>query len=178
MDFKAKLSTRIGMNDIHEIINFVQGNDNQKQELYNLLFDEEDTIAYQATWVLTHFTLEENRWLYDKQDKLIEELFVCQHDGKRRLLLTLLYRQPLADPPRVDFLDYCLERMMLNAELLWTRALCMKLAYELCRRIPELSQELRGMLEIMEPSLLTSAQRGVRENVLKGMKNGKSLQSF
>lgn len=178
MDFKTKLSSRIGMDDIHEITYLTQNNDKEKQKLYDLLFDKEDMIAYQAAWVLTHFSLHQNEWLYSKQDELIEELFVCQHAGKRRLLLSLLYRQPLAEPPRVDFLDYCLEKMMSQKELPWTRALCIKLAYELCRQIPELLQELRAMLEIMEPSLLTSAQRGVRENVLKAMNTRKSLQLY
>ena len=178
MNYRTKLSSRIGMDDILELTYLVQGSDKEKQKLYNLLFDEDDMIAYQTAWVLTHFSLHENKWLYSKQNELIEELFVCQHAGKRRLLLSLLYRQPLTNPPRVDFLDYCLDKMMSQKELPWTRALCIKLAYELYRQIPELLQELRTMLEIMEPSLLTSAQRGVRENVLKAMRTRRSLQLY
>ena len=46
----------------------------------------------------------------------------------------------------------------------------MKLAYQLTRSIPELQQELRTMLEIMEPELLNPAIRAVRRNTLKAMK--------
>ena len=175
MNFKSKLSNRIQMNGIHEIIFLTQGNDKRKRELYSLLFDADDKIAYQAAWVFTHFSPPENEWLYDKQNELIDEVLVCSHPGKRRLLLNLILSQPLANPPRTDFLDFCLERMMSKHELPGAQSLCMKLAYEMCRHIPELMQELCIMLDMMEPDLLQASMRAVRKNVRKAMKTGKSL---
>ena len=176
MDFIAKLSGRVHMNDIHEIIFLAQGNDSIKLELYNLLFDKDDKLAYQTSWVFTHFSPYENEWLIDKRNELIDEALVCSHPGKRRLLLVLILRQPMLDPPRMDFLDFCLERMMSKRELPAVQTLCMKLAYEMCRDIPELKQELRAMLELMEPDLLVVSIQAVRKNVLKAMKTGRSLQ--
>lgn len=112
MDFKTKLSTCIGMEDIYEIGYLTQGNNVRKQELFDLIFDENEYVAYQATWAMTHFSLTENRWLYSKQNKLIDELMQCKHNGKKRVMLLLIYRQPMANPPRVDFLDFCLESMI------------------------------------------------------------------
>lgn len=175
MNFKEKLSQRIGMNDIHEITYLTQHNNKRKQELYDLLYDEEDRIAYQAAWVMNHYSLSENEWLYDKYNELIDEAMVCKHTGKRRLILSLLYRQPLANPPRVDFLDFCLEHMISNAEPSGVQALCMKLAYELCRPIPELLQELCIALEMMEGKLSPAIQV-TKKNILKAMTKGKSLQ--
>ena len=54
------------------------------------------------------------------------------------------------------------------------QSLCMKLAYQLMRSIPELQQELRTILEIMEPDLLVPAIRSVRKNTLKAMKAKKN----
>ena len=175
VNFRERLLQRIGMDDIFEILYLTQGKNKQKQELYTLLFDEDDKVAYQAAWVLTHFSISENEWLYGKQEELINEVLSCQHPGKRRLLLSLLNRQPLADPPRVDFLDFCMEHMLSKDELPGVQTLCIKLAYEMCRPIPELLQELRSMLEIMEPSLLVPSIRAVRKNVLKAMQRGRSL---
>ena len=84
---------------------------------------------------------------------------------------------PLTNPPRVDFLDFCLEKMMSCQELPGVRSLCMKLAYELCLSIPELMQELKMALTIMEVDTLPS-MRTVRKNVLKAMGRGKSLRTF
>ena len=176
MDFRGILSGRIHMVDIHAITFLAQGNNKKKRELYNLLFDVNDKLAYQAAWVFTHFSLGENEWLYDKQDELIDEALVCAHPGKRRLLLVLLFNQPLANPPRTDFLDFCIERMLSKQELPGVQTLCMKLAYEMCRNIPEFKLELHTILDMMEPDLLQTSLRTVRKNVLRAMKTGKSLQ--
>ena len=169
---------RIGMTDIHEITFLTQGNNNRKQELYDLLFDADDLVAFQAAWVFTHFSRDENEWLFDKQNKLIDEVLVCQHPGKRRLLLTMLFRQPLADPPRTDFLDFCLERMMSKKELPGVQTLSMKLAYEMCRHIPELMREMRVLLDLMQPDLKEASMLAAHKNVINAMKTGKSQQVY
>ena len=175
MDIETKLSERIGMADINDILRLTQQSDIRKQELYNLVIGDDDTIGYHAAWIFTHFSSQENKWLYDKQDALIDEVLACEHGGKRRVILNLLYKQPLANPPRIDFLDFCLERMMSVKELPGVQSLCVKIAYELCRPIPELIQELKLTLEMMEGDLCP-AIRTVRRNILKAIPKGKSLQ--
>ncbi len=177
MDFKTKLSRRIGMDDIREILFLVESDDSQKQKLYDLIIGDDGVIGYHAAWVFTHFSPENRKWLYGKQDELIDEVLACKHGGKRRVILCLLYQMPLTNPPRVDFLDFCLEKMMSCQELPGVRSLCMKLAYELCLSIPELMRELKMALTIMEVDTLPS-MRTVRKNVLKAMGRGKSLQTF
>ncbi|WP_165021453.1 hypothetical protein [Dysgonomonas sp. ZJ279] len=177
MDFKARLSQRIGMDDINEILRLTHDSDSRKQELYDLVIGDDEAIGYHAAWIFTHFSTQDNEWLYKKQDQLIDNVLVCKHGGKRRVMLNLLYRQPFPNPPRVDFLDFCLEGMMSNQELPGVKSLCMKIAYELCRPIPELVQELKTMLAMMEGDLVPSI-RAVRKNILKAMQKGKSLQKY
>lgn len=165
------------MNDIQEIISLVQCNNKKIQELYNLIFDKEDKIAYQAAWIITHFPAKENEFLYNKQNELIDQALTCNHIGKRRLILAILYKQPLVNPPRVDFLNFCLDRMISKAEPFGTRALCLKIAYELCRPIPELKQELQIALKMME-SESSPAIQATRKNILNAMKKGRSLQTI
>ena len=167
MDLRERLSDRIHIEDIHEILRYVQGSQKRKSELYGLIFDPDETIVYQALWACSHFSADKNKWLYDKQDELINEILVCKHPGKRRLLLNLLLRQPQANPPRVDFLNFCLDRMLSAKELPGVQTLCMKLGYELCRPIPELLQEYKTLLDLAEPDLLQISLRTVRKNILK-----------
>lgn len=169
MHLKSELSQRIGIKDIQEIVSFVKDNNKRKQDLYHLLYDEDETVAYQAAWVFFHFDKTELQWLYPKQNELIDEVLVCQHGGKRRLLLNLILRQPVPESPRMDFLDFCMERMISKDELPGVQSLCMKMAYEICRPFPELIQELKQMLEIMEPDLLLPSMRAVRKNTLKAI---------
>ena len=87
----------------------------------------------------------------------------------RRLLLTLISRSTLPHPFRTDFLDYCLAGMSSSRYPHSVRALCMKLAYKLCRTHPELLEELKLNLEIMEPDLLPPSLRSVRCRVMAGI---------
>jgi len=177
VDFRTKLSERIGMDDISEILQLISQSDHRKEELYNLIFDKDEAIGYHATWIFTHLSSKNNKWLYNKQDELIEEVLICKHGGKRRVILNLLYKQPFEEPLRIDFLDFCLERMISTHELPGVQSLCMKIAYELCRNTPELIQELKTILEMMEKDLCP-AIRTVRRNILKAMQKGKSLQKI
>jgi len=167
---KSLLSERIGIDEINAIVLSVIDSNERKQMLYNLLFDEDDQVSYQAAWVFTHFSSEDNKWLYPKQNELIDAVMQCSHPGKRRLLLSMLHRQPMPDPPRTDFLDYCLEKMLSKQELPGVQSLAMKLAYEMCRPIPELLQELRSTLEMMETDLLSAGLRTARNNVIRKLK--------
>src|SRR5690606_1220710 len=146
------------------------------RELFYLLFDRNDKIAYQSAWVMSHFSKENNQWLYSKQDELINEVMICKHAGKCRLLLNILYNQPRINL-RADFLDFCFDRTTTRKEPLAIQSLCMKIAYELCRPLPELMQELKLALEMMEGEL-SPAIRAARNNILKAMRKGKSLRSF
>lgn len=56
MNFKAKLSERIAMEDVKEILRLIDNSDNSKQELYDLVVGEDENIGYHAAWVLTHFS--------------------------------------------------------------------------------------------------------------------------
>lgn len=176
MDLKVKLSLkRIGMNDISDILRLIQNDNNKKQELYDLVFDDNEFIGYHAAWVLTHLSPENNKWLYNKYDELVDEVLVCKHGGKRRVILNLIYKQPLSNLSRVDFLDFCLEHMISSKELPGVQSLCMKIAYELCLPFSELKQELKTTLEMMEGNLCP-AIRTTRKNILKALQRGKSIQ--
>lgn len=176
MNLRARLSERVHIEDIREILHFIQDDEQLREEVYQFIFDEDDIVSYQALWVCTHFSKPEVEWLTLKQDELIDAALTCPHSGKRRMLLNLLCQQQLADPPRVDLLDFCMERMVSKQEPAGVQSLCIKLAYQLTCSIPELQQELRTMLEIMEPELLVPAIRSVRRNTLKAIQAKKKKE--
>ena len=170
MDFRKRLLQRLSQDDIHEICFLTQGTDNDslKEELYTLISDEDVRVSYNALWVLTHFDLANNEWLYAKYDELIDKAIAEKHEGKKRLLLTLLLRQPFeCDTLRTDFIDFCFETIQSSHESCSNRALCMKLAYEQCRFFPELLSELSNCLEIISTEPLSSGLKTARRNVMK-----------
>ena len=87
MDFRKRFLQRLSQDDIHEMCFLTQGTDNDslKEELYTLISDEDVRVSYNALWVLTHFDLSNNKWLYAKHDELIDKAIAEKHDGKKRL---------------------------------------------------------------------------------------------
>lgn len=169
MTITERLSQRIGLTDIHEMIALMQHDDEMKQKLFSLLFDTDEKLAYRAAWVMSHFSTKENGWLIKKQDELIDEAMICEHSGKRRVILNVLYLQPLCKNSRMDFLDFCLERIISKTELPGVQSLCMKIAYEICRPNPDLTHELRTTLDLMDDEL-SPAIYAAKRNIVKAMR--------
>lgn len=166
---KLLLSKRFHMEDIHSLLYVIKYNEQRRDELYNLIYDKDDSTSYLALWVCTHLPMSDREWLQTKQEDLINAVMICPHNGKRRIFLQLLEKQTFADTPRVDFLDFCLDRMFSNQEPVGVQSLCIKLAYKLCQSIPELMQELRTILEMQKGELLSPALRSSRRNILKAI---------
>ena len=164
---------RLEMGDINEIISLAQRDETTRSELYKLVFDLHDKLSVNALWIMTHYSATTNRWLYDKQNELIDKVLISDNSSQKRLLLSLIYKQPLAEPLRVDFLDFCLSKTISQEEPYGVTTLCMKLAYEMCRTIPELLQEYRVALDMMEPSMLPPSLRTTHKNILKSMNSKK-----
>ena len=86
MNLRARLSERVHIEDIREILHFIQDDEQLREEVYQFIFDEDDIVSYQALWVCTHFSKEDVEWLSRRQNELIDAAMTCPHSGKRRML--------------------------------------------------------------------------------------------
>ncbi len=175
MNFKDELIRLAHPSGIRRIAASVQSAE-EVCELYELLSDEEERLAYRAAWTLCHLAPAWEAVLHDRYDKLVTAALGCPHAGRRRLLLSLIYRQPQPEPLRVDFLDFCLDAMTDPAQPHGVRMFCMKLGYGMCRTDGDLLQEFRALLEIMAPDALPPSLNAVRRNVLAALEKNKPLQ--
>lgn len=127
--------------------------------------------AYNAAWALTHLPKEDNIYINMYRAKLVQLAITTSEVPLRRLSMVLLERLEWGrDDIRTDLLDFCLEHMMLADEPYGVKALCMKLAYQQCRHYPELKEELRQSLLLMEPSELGTGVRHTRNKILGEMR--------
>lgn len=175
---RKKLQGKIGLNDIHEICFMTQGkeNDHRKEELYLFSFDEDDRVAFNALHALSHFDLANNEWLYSKHDELIDRVMKEEHVGKRRLMLNLLLRQPFKEEfLRSDFIDFCVGKITACAQPYAIRAYCMKLAYEQMKYYPELLNELKMALDMLEKEVLSPGLASAKRQILMKIKRKHSL---
>ena len=172
MDLFDFLSQRIDMNDIEAIRVYTHGkeNDFRKEELYRVMMDDEGRAGGNAVWIFSHFTEEDNEWLFSKQQELIDAVMSTESITKRRIMMVLLERQPFdSEGFRGDYLDFCLEHMASLQEPYGIRALCMKQAFVQCSLVPDLLPELEATLECMEDQYLSPGLRTAKRNVLKKM---------
>ena len=161
-ELKTILSGRISGGDARALA----GGD-FKEELFQLLFDDDKRTSNNAAWVLTHLPKTEDAWLNERQNVLIDEAMRTNSTTKRRLIMNLLDRTSF-DPEniRTDFLDFCFNTMLSN-EPIGVKSLAIKLTYAQSVHYPELLEEFNTALQMMEPEVLPAALKHIRGKMLK-----------
>ena len=138
-----------------------------KEELFQLLFDEDKRTSDNAAWVLTHLPKTADAWLAEHQNTLIDEAMRTTSTTKRRLIMNLLERTPFeADSIRTGFVDFCFNAM-LSDEPIGVKSLAIKLTYAQSKYYPELLEEFNTALQMMEPEVLPAALKHIRGKMLK-----------
>ncbi len=133
------------------------------------VFNENCQVARSALWGLTKASDEELSQLQVMLDELIDLAMLTENSSVRRLTLTLIERLKIdEDHLRTDFLDFCLDHMVLIKEYPGIQSVCMKLAFHMCKFYPELMEELMRILEEMEISYYKSAVKNIRNKILSG----------
>ena len=170
---RNQLINRLGINDIYSLCLQTQGKENNclKEELYQLTFDENERVAFNALWALSHFDEANNPWLFQKHDDLIDRILLEKSMTKLRLMLSLLIRQPFEEATlRSDFIDYCIAKITACSYPYAIRAYCMKLAYEQMKYYPELLTELKAALDMLEQEALSPGLASAKRQVMKKIK--------
>lgn len=166
-DFKKTLEGALGRRYIDSIVEQVINSPARFADLYALTRHEEEKIAWRATWACEKLSILAPSFLMNKREELMQRAMQCPYDGMRRLILNILHHLPILEPVNVAFLDFCLNGMLSPAESVAGQAVCMKLAYAICLKEPELMGELEAYLQNMEPEFYTPAVRSTRNNILK-----------
>ena len=161
-ELKTILSGRISGNDAKTLA----GAD-FKEELFQLLFDEDKRTSDNAAWVMTHMPKTVDAWLTERQNTLIDEAMRTGSTTKRRLIMNLLERTSFQqDSIRTDFLDFCFN-IILSDEPVGVKTLAIKLTYAQSIYYPELLEELNTAPQMMEPEVLPAALKHIRNKMLR-----------
>ena len=167
---KTLLAHRLSQSEIMQLCASTHGahNNHLKEGLYQLTLDDDRRVAINALWTFTHFTADDNVWLFAKHDQLIERCLNEKDATKLRLILTLLLRQQFDEETiRTDFIDFCLARFIDARAPYAIRAQCIKLAYEQMRYWSELLDELRQTLDLISCEPLSPGLRSAWKQVMK-----------
>lgn len=137
-----------------------------------MLGDDRDEAVHSA-WALTHLPKTDNIHIAAHREELARLATTTADTSLRRITLALLERLDWIMPDTDDvpqyyvaLMDFCMEHMMMPDETYGVRALCMKLSYTLCLPYPELLEEIRQSLLLIEPSELGAGVRHTRNKIL------------
>ena len=167
---KFLLTQRLSQSEIMQLCASTHGarNNHLKEKLYQLTLDDDRRVAVNALWTFTHFTADDNVWLFAKHDQLIDRCLNEKDATKLRLMLNLLLSQPYTEEDiRTDFIDFCLARLTDTRAPYAIRAQCIKLAYEQMRHWPELLDELLQTLNMISCEPLSPGLRSAWKQVMK-----------
>ena len=132
-------------------------------------FCEDERVTRSALWGLTKAGKEELSQLQVILNEFIDQAMRTENSSVRRLSLNIVERLEMSeDDLRIDFLDFCLDHMMDVEEFPGVQAVCMKLAYRMCKFYPELMEELKRTLEAMEIDYYKPAVKCARSRILSG----------
>ena len=132
-------------------------------------FSQDYRVARSALWGLTKARKEELSQLQVIFNEFIDQAMRTKNSSVRRLSLNIVERLEMSeDDLRTNFLDFCLDHMMDVEEFPGVQAVCMKLAYRMCKFYPELMDELKRTLEAMEIDYYKPAVKCARSRILSG----------
>jgi len=154
-------------NFAEEFASYILDNPESFPELYALSFDDNPKTAWRATWVCEKISCQHPEWFMDKRPELMQRAMQSTNPGSKRSLLSILLVLPIEKPISVEFLNFCLDRMLSLQEPIAIQALCIKMAYELCKQEPELLPEFKYILENAEPEYYSKGIQTVIRNTLK-----------
>ncbi|MDE5786346.1 MAG: hypothetical protein K2H98_07425 [Duncaniella sp.] len=160
MNLEAKLSERINMPDIQDIVSWVSEDMSHLYTLVSLALAGDSRVNNNALWCLTHLPDSDAPWLQSLQNILIDRLLGETVTARKRMLLQILRGQEYEpENIRTDFLDFCLSHINAECEPYAVRCFCLYTAYKMCRHYPELVAELRSQLEMLSMQSLSPGMK-------------------
>lgn len=166
-EFRNTLSVHIAELNIEPMIKSIRENPEEFADMYKLTFDPQLIVSWRALWVCEKLSEIHPGWFIPLQEELTERLLSCLHSGSKRLLLSIFFNLPVREPISVPLLNFCFDRMLSLNESIATQALCIKIAYRLCQKEPELLGELRIILESAETNFFSKGVNTTIRNTLK-----------
>ena len=147
-----------------------------RERLFAAMLDDDRDEAVHSAWALTHLPKTDNPHIAAHRERLTNLAISTPDTSLRRITLSLLERidwtvSDIDNTPDyyVSLLNFCMEHMMMPDEPYGVRSLCMKLSYTLSLPYPELLDELRQSLLLIEPSELGTGVRHTRNKILKSL---------
>lgn len=167
MDIITTLSdNRLHKNVVDAIVDDIIVGNTDIAMLWNLTDSDAPRLAWHAVWVLETLCKKDRKQLLPYQRRVVEKVLASNKEtGELRLWLNislmLLSETKNID---VDLLNFSLDNICNMRMAVAMRAVCIKIAYQMCKREPELLKELQAVLSMLD---MKSEQAAIKSVVKK-----------
>ncbi len=132
-----------------------------------MLHAGEARSASNAAWILSHLSGEDKRlYLSPFYDEITDRVMASNLKIRRGLVLSILLDLVTDRNFRTDLFDFCLIHAVDKKEADSSRSMMINLAAKMCRFVPELANELKVSLDMLEYEMKPSIA-AARRNALK-----------
>lgn len=138
--------------------------------LWEITCGDDPRLAWHAVWVMEVLCKKERSLLLPYRRRIVEKILANRgEEGELRLWLNIsLMLLPEMEEIDVDLLNFTLDNICNMRLAVAVRAVCIKIAYQLCRREPDLLKELQAVLSMLDLKEEQAAIKCVVKKVMGG----------
>ena len=138
--------------------------------LWEITCGDDPRLAWHAVWVMEVLCKKERSMLLPYRREIVEKILANRgEEGELRLWLNIsLMLLPEMEEIDVDLLNFTLDNICNMRLPVAVRAVCIKIAYQLCRREPDLLKELQAVLSMLDLKEEQAAIKCVVRKVMGG----------
>ena len=138
--------------------------------LWEITCGDDPRLAWHAVWVMEVLCKKERSMLLPYRREIVEKILANRgEEGELRLWLNIsLMLLPEVKEIDVDLLNFTLDNICNMRLAVAVRAVCIKIAYQLCKREPDLLKELQAVLSLLDLKDEQAAIKCVVKKVMGG----------
>ncbi len=139
--------------------------------LWEITCGDDPRLAWHAVWVMEVLCKKERSMLLPYRREIVEKILANRgEEGELRLWLNIsLMLLPEMEEIDVDLLNFTLDNICNMRLPVAVRAVCIKIAYQLCKREPDLLKELQAVLSMLDLKEEQAAIKCVMKKVMGGL---------
>lgn len=139
--------------------------------LWEITCGDDPRLAWHAVWVMEVLCKKERSMLLPYRRGIVEKILANRgEEGELRLWLNIsLMLLPEMEEIDVDLLNFTLDNICNMRLPVAVRAVCIKIAYQLCKREPDLLKELQAVLSMLDLKEEQAAIKCVMKKVMGGL---------
>ena len=139
--------------------------------LWEITCGDDPRLAWHAVWVMEVLCKKDRKRLLPYRWEIVEKILANRgEEGELRLWLNIsLMLLPEMEEIDVDLLNFTLDNICNMRLPVAVRAVCIKIAYQLCRREPDLLKELQAVLSMLDLKEEQAAIKCVVKKVMGGL---------